>query len=72
LNLETAFGRKKDAQALDVHGEIQKGVVTLVVMSHFWILPGASRGCADFCDPTAVSRLKHLIEGRSVKPVPYG
>ncbi|MDA0738879.1 MAG: hypothetical protein O3A59_08010 [Nitrospirae bacterium] len=56
FNLETAVGRKKAVQAIGVHGEIQKGVVTLVVMSHFWILPGASRGCADFCDPTAVSR----------------
>ena len=58
FNLETAVGRKKAVQAIGVHGEIQKGVVTLVVMSHFWILPGASRGCADFCDPTAVSRFK--------------
>ncbi len=24
----------------------------------FCILPGASRACADFCDPTAVSRFK--------------
>jgi len=39
-----------------VHGEIKKVVVTLVVMKHFFILPGAPRACADFCDPTAVSR----------------
>ena len=54
--LETAVGRKKAVQAIGAHGEIQKGVVTLVVMSHFWILPGELRGCADFCDPTAASR----------------
>ncbi|MDA0740082.1 MAG: tRNA 2-thiocytidine(32) synthetase TtcA [Nitrospirae bacterium] len=35
FNLETAVGRKKAVQAIGVHGEIQKGVVTLVVMSHF-------------------------------------
>ncbi len=40
-----------------MHGEIKKVVVTLVVMRHFFILPGASRACADFCDPTAVSRI---------------
>jgi len=41
-----------------VPGEIQKVVVTSVVMRHFCILSGAPRACADFCDPTAVSRLK--------------
>ncbi len=43
---------------MGVHGEIQKVVVTSVVLRHFCILPGAPRACADFCDPTAVSRLK--------------
>ena len=52
-----AVGRKKDVYDIGVHGEIQKVVVTFVVMRHFCILPGAPRACADFCDPTAVSRL---------------
>ena len=34
-----------------------KSRVTSLVMSPFCILPGAPRACADFCDPTAVSRL---------------
>ena len=55
-NLETAFGRKKDAQDIGAHGLIKIVVVTLVVMSHFCILPGAIRACMDFCEPTAVSR----------------
>ena len=38
-------------------GEIKKFVVTSVVMRHFFSLPGAPRACADFCDPTAVSRI---------------
>ncbi len=42
---------------IGVHGEIQKVVVTSVVMRHFCFLSGAPRACADFCDPTAVSRL---------------
>jgi hypothetical protein len=41
-----------------VTGEIKKFVLTLWVMRHFLILPGAPRACVDFCDPTAVSRLK--------------
>ncbi len=41
-----------------MHGAIQKVVVTSVVMRHFCILSGAPRACADFCDPTAVSRFK--------------
>ncbi len=35
LNLETAVGRKKDAQGIGVHDEIKKFVVTLWVMRHF-------------------------------------
>ncbi len=42
-----------------MHGEIKKFVVTSVVMRHFFMLPGAPRACADFCDPTAVSRFNH-------------
>ena len=37
LNLETAVGRKKDAQDIGVHGEIKKVEVTLVVMRHFFM-----------------------------------
>jgi len=61
FNLETAAGRKKDVQDIGVHGEIQKVVVTFVVMRHFCILPGAPRACTDFCDPTAVSRFNSVI-----------
>lgn len=63
LNLERAVGRKKAVEAIGVPGEIKKVVVTLVVMRHFFILLGAPRGCADFCDPTAVSRLRELEIG---------
>ncbi len=57
ITLETAVGRKKAVQDIGVHGEIQKVVVTFVVMRHFCIVPGAPRACADFCDPTGVSRI---------------
>ena len=57
LNLETAVGREKDVQDIDVHGEFKKSVVTLLVMRTFLNLSGASRACAAFRDPTAVSRL---------------
>jgi hypothetical protein len=57
FNLETAVGRKKDAQGIGVHREIKKFVVTLLVMRHFFIVRGAPRACVDFCDPTAVSRI---------------
>ena len=55
--LETAVGREKDVQDIDVHGEFEKRVVTLLVMSAFSNFPGASRACADLRDPTAVSDL---------------
>jgi hypothetical protein len=55
--LETAVGREKDVQDIDVHGEFEKRVVTLLVMSAFSNFPGASRACADFRDPTAVFRI---------------
>jgi hypothetical protein len=41
-----------------VHGEFEKRVVTLLVMSAFSNFPGASRACAGFRDPTAVFRFK--------------
>jgi hypothetical protein len=56
FNLETAVGREKDVQDIDVHGEFEKRVVTLLVMSAFSHFPGASRACADFRDPAAVFR----------------
>jgi hypothetical protein len=34
--LETAVGREKDVQDIDVHGEFEKRVVTLLVMSVFF------------------------------------
>jgi len=44
-----------------VPGDLKKFVVTSVVMRHFFSLPGAPRACTDFCDPTAVSRLKKAV-----------
>ncbi len=35
-----------------------RGKSSLVVMRHFSALRGAPRACADFCDPTAVSRFQ--------------
>jgi len=58
LNLETAVGRKTNVEDIGVSGEIKKFAVTSVVRRYFFLLPGAPRTCADFCDPTAVSRLK--------------
>jgi hypothetical protein len=57
LNLETAVGREKDVQGIDVHGEYEKLVVTLLVMRGFLDFLGASIACAYFRDPTGVSRL---------------
>ena len=36
----------------------KSGGVSLVVMNNFCLVPGAPIACADFCDPTAVCRLK--------------
>ena len=55
LNLETSVGREKDVRALDVAEEFEKFVVTLLVMRSFSNFSGASRACADFRDPTAIS-----------------
>ena len=60
FNLETADEREKDVQDIDVHGEVEKFVVTLLVMRHFSTLPGASRACADFRDSTGVFRFNLL------------
>jgi hypothetical protein len=43
-----------------VHGELKKRVVALLAMSAFFNLLGASKTCADFCDPTAVFRLNNI------------
>ena len=58
LNLKTAVGREKAVQTIDVHREWTNCVVTFWVMSQCVHFLGASRGCADFRDPTAVFRLK--------------
>ncbi len=58
VNLGTAVGRKTNVEDMGVPSEIKKFVVTSGVMRHFFILPGTPRACVDFCDPTAVSRLK--------------
>jgi len=57
FNLKTAVGRKKTVQAIDVQREWTNCVVTLQVISQFLHFLGASRGCADFRDLTAVLRL---------------
>jgi hypothetical protein len=56
FNLKAAVEREKAVQAIDVHREWKNCVVTLWVMSQLFHFLGASRGCADFRDPTAVSR----------------
>jgi len=43
-----------------VHSEIEKLVITLLVMRSFSVLLGVPRACLDFREPTAVSRFKHL------------
>jgi hypothetical protein len=57
LNLKAAVGREKAVQAIDVAREWNHCVVTFWVMSQLFHFLGASRGCADFRDPTAVFRL---------------
>jgi len=54
-----------------VHGEIKKFVVTFLVMRHFFIVRGAPRACADFCDPTAVSRIIHLPRLHRYSGIPF-
>ena len=61
FNLETAVGREKDVQDIDVHGRFEKLVVTLLVMRAFSNFPGALRACAYFRDPTAVSRFNSAL-----------
>ncbi len=40
-----------------MHSEIEKLVITLLVMRSFSVLLGAPRACLDFREPTAVSRV---------------
>ncbi len=58
LNLKTAVEREKAVQAIDVQREWTHCVVTFWVMSQCVHFLDASRGCADFRDPTAICRLK--------------
>jgi hypothetical protein len=50
LILETVIEREKDVQEIDVPREIEKIVVTLLVIRAFSSFLGASRACADFHD----------------------
>jgi hypothetical protein len=61
FNLKAAVEREKAVQAIDVHRECKNCVVTFWVMSQLFHFLGASRGCADFRDPTAVFRLIHTF-----------
>ncbi len=56
-------------QAIDVHRECKNGVVTFWVMSQLFHFLGASRGCADFRDPTAVFRLMKQSSNVGEKPL---
>ena len=55
--LKAAVEREKAVQAIDVAREFTNCVVTFWVMSQLFHFLGASRGCADFRDPTAVFRI---------------
>jgi len=57
INLKTAVVREKAVQAIDVHREWKHCVVTFWVMSQFLHFLGASKGCADIRDSTAVFRI---------------
>ena len=57
LNLKAAVEREKAVQAIDVYRKCTNCVVTFWVMSQFLYFLGASRGCADFRNPTAVFRI---------------
>jgi hypothetical protein len=58
ISLETVVEHKKDVQQIGAHRKFEKLVFTLLVMRAFSSFLGAVRCCADFCDPTAVSRFK--------------
>jgi len=46
-----------------VHSEIEKLVITLLVMRSFSVLLGAPRACLDFREPTAVFRFNTGADG---------
>jgi len=57
LNLETAVGSQKSAQALGAPGKIQKCLITTEVTTTFCISPCTPISYTSFLRPTAVSRL---------------
>ncbi len=59
LNLETAVGSQKSAQALGAPGKIKKCLITTEVTTTFFISPGTPISYTAFLRPTAVSRLNH-------------
>ena len=70
LILKAAVERGKAVQTIDVHREFKNCVVTFWVMSQFFNFLGATRGCADFRDPTAVFRLMEAFDKRPVRCLP--
>ena len=58
LNLETSVGRQKAVQSIGVISESLKSRATWLVVRDFKLLLGTPMGCADFGDPTEVSRLE--------------
>ena len=68
LNLETAVGSQQSLQVLGASRKTAKCLITTKVTTTFFILAGASRACADCCDPTAVSRFKE--KDRKIWPNP--
>lgn len=57
--LEPAVERGEDVQDIDVSGEDEKFVITLLVMRYFSDLSGALRACADFRVSIADSRINY-------------
>ncbi|MFB3146175.1 MAG: hypothetical protein ACE1ZO_03555, partial [Nitrospirales bacterium] len=56
MNLETAAGSQKSAQALGAPGKIQKCLITTEVTTTFCISPCTPISYTSFLRPTAVSR----------------
>ncbi len=54
--------REKAVKAIDAHRELNNCEVTFWVMSQLFHFLGASRGCADFRDPTAVFRFNGALK----------
>jgi hypothetical protein len=66
LNLETAVGSQKSAQALGAPRKIIKCLITYKVTTKFFISPGPPIPYASFLRPTAVSRLNQITPLLSV------